>query len=238
MLTPAWPPAGGFDHGVVEWTFPLPGGRTDPALESYLETVAGRESRADVASLRYLLAPRSIAVVGASRRAGHRGPRVLHNIVAGGFTGNDLRGEPRPTAPWKASRAWPRSADLPEAVDLAVIAVPAAAVPAVAAACGRRGVRALTVITAGLGAGGADLLAACRRYGMRLVGPNCLGIIVPGASLNATFAAARPRRARPAWSCSPAAWASPCWSSYRGWASACRPSPRSAISTTCPATTC
>jgi acyl-CoA synthetase (NDP forming)/GNAT superfamily N-acetyltransferase len=179
------------DHGVVEWTFPLPGGRADPALESYLETVAGRESRADVASLRYLLAPRSIAVIGASRRPGTAGRAVLHNIVAGGFTGNiyavDSGPRHREGVPCVASVA-----DLPEAVDLAVIAVPAAAVPTVAAACGRRGVRALTVITAGRGARGAGLLAACRRHGMRLAGPNSLGIIVPGAGLNASLAAARP----------------------------------------------
>ncbi len=68
--------------------------------------------------------------------------------------------------------------DLPEAVDLAVIAVPPATVPDVAVACGRNGVRALTVITSGLGAEGADLLAICRRYGMRLVGPNCFGVVV------------------------------------------------------------
>jgi acyl-CoA synthetase (NDP forming)/GNAT superfamily N-acetyltransferase len=176
------------DYGVVEWTFPLPGDRADPALDGYLETVAGRESRADVASLRYLLAPRSVAVIGASRRPGTVGRAVLHNLVTGGFTGGIYAVNPRAQhlegVPCVASVA-----DLPEAVDLAVIAVPAAAVPEVAAACGRRGVRALTVITAGLGAGGADLLAACRRHGMRLVGPNCLGIMVPGAGLNASFAA-------------------------------------------------
>jgi acyl-CoA synthetase (NDP forming) len=83
-------------------------------------------------------------------------------------------------------------ADLPAGVDLAILAVPAAAVPAVAADCGRNGVRALIVITAGLGSAGADLLAVCRRYGMRLVGPNCFGISLPGLRLNATFAAHAP----------------------------------------------
>ncbi len=180
-----------FDSGVYEWTFPLPGGQPGPVLDDYLETVAGRESRADVASLQYLLAPRSVAVVGASRHAGTVGRAILHNIVAGGFAGQIYAVNPRARhmegVPCVASVA-----DLPEPVDLAVIAVPAAAVPAVAAACGARGVRALTVITSGLGPAGADLLAACRRYGMRLVGPNCLGVIVPGASLNASFAARPP----------------------------------------------
>ena len=153
--------------------------------------MAGRESRADVASLQFLLAPRSVAVIGASRHPGTVGRAILHNIVAGGFAGPVYAVNPRARhmegVPCVASVA-----DLPGAVDLAVIAVPAAAVAAVATACGRRGVRALTVITSGLGPAGADLLAACRRYGMRLVGPNCLGTIVPGAGLNASFAARPP----------------------------------------------
>ena len=61
-----------------------------------------------------------------------------------------------------------------------------------AADCGRRGVHALIVITASLGGGGADLLAICRRYGMRLVGPNCFGVASTAAHLNATFAAGPP----------------------------------------------
>jgi acyl-CoA synthetase (NDP forming)/GNAT superfamily N-acetyltransferase len=177
--------------GVVEWRFPLPADRADPALSAYLDSVAGRERRADVASLQYVLRPASVAVVGASRRAGTVGRAVLHNIVAGGFVGNIYAVNPR-AAHMEGVPCVGSVADLPEAVDLAVIAVPAAAVPAVAVACGQRGVRALTVITAGLGPAGADLLAACRRYGMRLVGPNCLGLIVPGSGLNASFAARLP----------------------------------------------
>ena len=82
--------------------------------------------------------------------------------------------------------------DLPGQVDLAVIAVPPSALPEVAAQCGRNGVRALVVITSAPGAAGADLLAICRRYGMRLVGPNCFGIIMPWIGLDATFAADHP----------------------------------------------
>jgi acyl-CoA synthetase (NDP forming) len=85
-------------------------------------------------------------------------------------------------------------ADLPEAPDLAMIAVPAPAVLRVAEDCGRLGVQALVVITSGLDdAACADLLAVCRRHGMRLVGPESLGIAVPGLGLDATFAASRPR---------------------------------------------
>ena len=84
--------------------------------------------------------------------------------------------------------------DLPEPADLAVIAVPAPAVLGVAEQCGQRGVRSLVVITSGLDAAAcADLLAVCRRHGMRLVGPDCFGVAVPGIGLDATFAASRLR---------------------------------------------
>ena len=84
--------------------------------------------------------------------------------------------------------------DLPEPADLAVIAVPAAAVLDMAEQCGQRGVRSLVVITSGLDAAAcADLLAVCRRHGMRLVGPDCFGVAVPAIGLDATFAARHPQ---------------------------------------------
>jgi acyl-CoA synthetase (NDP forming)/GNAT superfamily N-acetyltransferase len=176
--------------GVVELEFPLPT-ETDASLDSYLDSVAIRESRADVASLRYLLRPDSVAVVGASRRRGTVGREILHNIVTGGFSGAVYPVNPRASSieglPCLAS-----AADLPPRVDLAVIVVPAAAVSQVAAQCGQRGVRSIVVISAGLGPQGADLLAVCRRYGMRLVGPNCFGVAVPSLGLDATFGAAHP----------------------------------------------
>ncbi len=172
--------------GEVQLTFPLPGDDADPNVDSYLDSVARRESRADVASLRSVLAPRSVAVIGASRRPRTVGRSILHNIVRGGFAGQVYAVNPHGRS-MEGIHCVASVADLPEVPDLAVIAVPAAAVPEVADACGRRGVRALVVVTAGLGAEGADLLAVCRRYGMRLVGPNCLGVMVPGAGLNATL---------------------------------------------------
>ena len=76
---------------------------------------------------------------------------------------------------------------------MAVIAVPSGNVNAVADDCGRRGARALVVVTSGIDAqAGAELLATCRRHGMRLVGPNCFGIAIPPLGLNATFAGAEP----------------------------------------------
>ncbi len=177
-------------NGIVELTFPLPEGEAD-GLGSYLDSVAARESRADVATLRHLLAPASVAVIGASRRRGTVGREILQNIVGAGFAGEIYPVNPRARS-LAGLRCLPSAADLPEHVDLAVIAVPAAAVPAVAEQCGQRGVRSLVVITSGLGAQGADLLASCRRHGMRLVGPNCFGIAVPGIGLDATFAERHP----------------------------------------------
>ena len=175
---------------VVEFTFPLPG-EADPGLDQYLDQVAARESRADVASLQHVLWPASVAVVGASRRRGTVGREILHNIVTGGFSGQVYPVNPRAAA-LDGLRCLASVDDLPDHVDMAVIAVPAAAVPEVAERCGQRGVRSLVVITSGLGDQGADLLAICRRYGMRLVGPNCFGVAVPFLGLDATFGAQHP----------------------------------------------
>ena len=114
--------------GVVELTFPLLSGEDASRLGSYLEAVASRESRADVASLRPLLQPRSVAVVGPSRRRGTAGRAVLRNIVTSGFTGPVYAVNPHARTmegvPCVASVD-----DLPGPVDLAVIAVPPSAVP-------------------------------------------------------------------------------------------------------------
>ena len=178
-------------YGTVELTFPLPTGDADPSLDGYLDRVADRESRADVASLRPLLQPGSVAVIGAGRHRGSVGRELLHNIVDGGYTGRIYPVNPRAHS-MEGLHCAASVADLPEAPDLAVIAVPAAAVTRVAAECGRRGIRSLVVVTAGLGGAGPDLLAICRRYGMRLVGPNCFGLAVPGLALDATFGARHP----------------------------------------------
>ena len=96
--------------------------------------------------------------------------------------------------PWRECPAWRRSDDLPGPVDLAVIAVPPAAVPGVAEQCGRHGVRALIVLSSCRGAAGAELLAVCRRHGMRLLGPSCFGVIMPWIGLDVTFTAGHPVR--------------------------------------------
>src|SRR3984957_2090402 len=177
--------------GVVELTIPLPASTADASLTNYLDAVQRRESQADVASLRHLFSPASIAVVGASRRPDAIGSQVLRNIVGGASAGQIYPVNPHAAAleelPCLAS-----SAELPEGVDVAIVAVPATGVVNVAEQCGRRGVRVLVVVTSGLGSAGPKLLATCRRYGMRLVGPNCFGVAIPARSLDATFGRARP----------------------------------------------
>ncbi len=178
--------------GVIETTFPLPLDESDRQLQSYLNSLAMRERFADVASLRHLLEPTSVAVIGASRKPGRVGHAILQNIISAGFAGPIFAVNPHATSVLGVPCV-PAVADLPEPPDVAVIAVPPANVNAVAEDCGRRGVRALVVVTAGIEPeNGSRLLVACRRHGMRLVGPNCFGIAVPSLGLNATFAATQP----------------------------------------------
>jgi acyl-CoA synthetase (NDP forming)/GNAT superfamily N-acetyltransferase len=172
-------------HGVVEVTVPL------TRDGSYLDAVAERERHADIESLRPLLCPASVAVVGAGRRTGSIGGAILRNLVAGGFGGPVYAVNPKAGQTLAGVACSPSVTALPESPELAVIAVPPDAVGEVAEECGRRGVRSLVVITSGLR--GRDLLDTCHRYGMRLVGPNCFGIANTAVRLEATFAAHAPR---------------------------------------------
>jgi acyl-CoA synthetase (NDP forming)/GNAT superfamily N-acetyltransferase len=177
-----------FAEGIYHLTFPLPSEDTGTVLDDYLNAVGRREGRADAASLRPVFAPESVAVIGASRRPGSVGRAILDNIRAGGYAGRLYTVNPH--AAQLDERSLAAVTDLPEGVDLAVVAVPAAGVLEVAGQCGQRGVRSLVVITAGLDAAArASLLATCRRHSMRLIGPDCFGVAVPGIGLDATFAA-------------------------------------------------
>ena len=159
--------------------------------ESYHEAVRVREIVADRASLRVVLEPESVAVIGAGRSPDAVGNAVLRNLVEGGYRG--VLWPVNPKADSVAGlRCYPDVAALPRAPELAVICVPAAGVPAVAEECGSRGTKALVVVTAGITEHPelADgLRAAVVRHGMRLVGPNCLGVINsdPAAALHAGF---------------------------------------------------
>ncbi|WP_406464943.1 GNAT family N-acetyltransferase [Streptomyces sp. NBC_01622] len=162
--------------------------------ENYLSATEARGRAADVASLVPLLRPDAVAVVGAGRTAGSVGRAILHHLKAGGFTRRLFAVNPAATSILGVP-SYPSVSALPRTPDLVVVAVPAAAVPATAEECGKAGARALLVVTAGLDAAQAEALTvACRTYGMRLVGPNCLGVsnTDPELSLDATFAANHP----------------------------------------------
>ncbi|MDF3288704.1 bifunctional acetate--CoA ligase family protein/GNAT family N-acetyltransferase [Streptomyces silvisoli] len=162
--------------------------------ETYLSALDLRAASADRASLSPLLRPRSVVVVGAGTKTTSVGRAVLRNIRHGRFNGRVCAVNPHAHAIARTP-AYPSVSDLPHPPDLAVIAVPAGAVADVAEQCGRRGVRALVVLASGFDAEGASaLLKVCRRYGMRLVGPNCLGLAntEEAVALDATFAAHPP----------------------------------------------
>jgi acetate---CoA ligase (ADP-forming) len=160
-----------------------------------LERFEQREQVAAAAAMRAFLAPRSVAVVGASRRRGTVAGELFHNLLAGGFEGPVY--PVNPNAPVVQSvLAYPSVVDVPGPVDLAVLVVPAPAVVAAAQECAAKGVRALVVISAGFAETGPDgaerqaqLLRVCREAGMRLIGPNCLGVLNtdPDVRLHATF---------------------------------------------------
>jgi acyl-CoA synthetase (NDP forming)/GNAT superfamily N-acetyltransferase len=179
--------------GVYDIMFPLPADEADAALGTYRDTVAVRERSADVASMRHALRPASVAVVGASRRPGSVGRTILRNIITGGFAGAVYPVNPH-AAELDGIDCLPSAAALPDQVDLAIIAVPASAVLGVAEECGRRGVKALVVLAAGLGgAARAELLGLCRRHGMRMIGPASYGVANPSIGLDATFAGRHPK---------------------------------------------
>jgi len=181
------------EDGVYDLRFPLPGGEGDTGFDTYRDAVAERERSADVASLAHVLAPASVAVIGAGRRPGSVGRAILGNIITGGFRGAVYAVNPG-ASELDGVRCVPSAAELPGQVDLAVIAVPAAAVPGVAEGCGRRGIKALAVTASAMSREArVELLGICRRYGMRLVGPTSFGVANTAIALDATFAARHPR---------------------------------------------
>lgn len=142
--------------------------------------------------------PRSIAVVGASRDQEKVGHRVFRNIIDSGFEGNLYPINPN-TADLLGYKCFKSILEAPGEVDLAVIAVPAKIVPGISEECGRKGVKGIVVISAGFSETGRDgtelerkLVNICRKYNVRMQGPNCLGIINTRHHMNASFAAANP----------------------------------------------
>jgi len=182
------------ENGVVRMTLDL---HPNPVTE---ELAALREEKATIASLRAFLKPRTVAVVGASPKMTGLGFSVFRCLMSAGFSGTifpvNLKGEPVASVKGYASVL-----DIPDEIDLAVIVVPAEAVQTTVEQCGRKGVRGIVVISAGFGEAGpegelkqAKLLNTVRSYGMRMVGPNCMGIINtdPTLRMNATFSPVYP----------------------------------------------
>ncbi|HET7229760.1 MAG TPA: acetate--CoA ligase family protein [Longimicrobium sp.] len=147
-----------------------------------------------------LLRPKSIAVIGASRTPNTIGYQILDNLLRHGYTGRVYPVNPTAEAV-HSIRAFPSVEAIPDEVEMAVVVVPKQHVCATAEACGRKGVKALVVISAGFKeVGGAgverekELKATAAKYGMRLVGPNCMGVLntADDVSMNATFAPTMP----------------------------------------------
>ena len=176
----------------------LPTSFSDESIRRFEE----RDRLAAQAAIRPFLEPRAVAVIGASRKHGTVGGQLFHNALESGFEGVVYPVNPSADVV-QSVRAYPNVADVPDDVDLAVIAVPAPAVIEVARECGSSGIPAVVVISAGFaetGPAGAELqrelVEVCRAAGMRLVGPNCLGILntAEHSQLNVTFAPGSPPR--------------------------------------------
>jgi acetyltransferase len=142
-----------------------------------------------------LLAPRSIAVVGASPRDRSVGRSILRNVLAGGFRGPVQLVNPK-YREIDGIAARRQLTDLQAPPDLVIIAAPPSAVPEIVSQAGAQGCAAAIIVTSGLGHGPGSVAEAAqesaRRFGLRLVGPNCLGVLVPRAKLNASFAVRLP----------------------------------------------
>ncbi|HEY7627039.1 MAG TPA: GNAT family N-acetyltransferase, partial [Ilumatobacteraceae bacterium] len=184
-----------FDGGVIDVSFPI---APSHALDEQIEE---RERAAVVASIRRILNPKSIAVIGASRTPGTIGFELVNNLVRGGFTGPVY-----PVNPQAASvggiHAYASVGDIPSPPELAIVSVPAEAVGGVIDECGAARVGGVVIISAGFAELGADgraveagLVKAARGYGMRVVGPNCMGVANthPSVQMNAIFAPVEPK---------------------------------------------
>ncbi|GCD34327.1 acyl-CoA synthetase [Streptomyces chrestomyceticus JCM 4735] len=193
-----------FEDGVVRLEFDL-----EPTEQS-MAVMRGREQRAEARSVQRLLAPGSVAVIGTGRAPGGVGRSVLRNLLDSGYPGRV----------YAVNRAFPEGGarldpegvpghrsvpEIPEPVDLAVLAVPAAQVPDVVRDCGEHGVRGLVILSSGYAESGPEgrerqraLLRQARSYGMRLIGPNAFGLIntAPDVRLNASLAPQMPGAGR------------------------------------------
>ena len=183
-----------YDDGVIAVSF-----RIEPTEQSQAVRLA-REHRAESVSMHSVLFPDSIAVVGASRRSDSIGHQLLHNVLAAGFTGR-VHAVNTEALEVLGLESHAKVSDIPDEVDLAVVAVPAEAVLDVVRDCADAGVKALLVASAGFAEVGPEgeqrqreLLRTARDAGMRVIGPNSFGVINshPAVRLNASLAPALP----------------------------------------------
>ena len=161
-----------------------------------------KKTRPFRSSLKTFFKPRSVALIGATEKAGSVGRTILSNLIASPFGGTVYPVNPRRPSVL-GIQSHPNVASIPEQVDLAVIVTPPASIPGIIEECGEAGVPTAVVISAGfkeVGEEGAELerqvVAKAREYGMRVIGPNCLGVLSPISGLNATFAAGMANKGR------------------------------------------
>lgn len=195
--------AGGFEDGVMRLEFPI------SATDTSVSVMQAREHRAEAASIQNFFDARSVAVIGASRRQDTIGQTLVRNLVLGDYQGRVYVVNPAADSV-AGMPAYSSVADIPGDVDIAIVAVPSDKVADVVLDCAAKGVHGMVVVSSGFAETGEEgrqrqrrLVGLARSYGLRLIGPNCLGIINTSAaySLNASLAPTMPPRGRAGFFC-------------------------------------
>lgn len=193
----------GYEEGVLTLEFPI------DATDTAIGVMRSREHRAEAASIERFFNPRSVAVIGASRRQDTIGQALVRNLVTGDFTGRVHAVNPSSDAV-SGLPAYKTVSDIPDEVDVAIVAVPAESVAEVVLDCANKGVHGMIVISSGFAETGEEgrkrqrhLVGLSRSYGLRLIGPNCLGVINtdPSVSVNASLSSVMPPRGRAGFFC-------------------------------------
>jgi acyl-CoA synthetase (NDP forming)/GNAT superfamily N-acetyltransferase len=195
--------ASGYHDGVITLEFSI-----DPT-DTAIGVMRDREHAAEAASIHRFFHPRSVAIIGASRRQDTIGQVLVRNLVTADFTGRVY--VVNPSAPAVSGMpAYKNVNEIPDDVDVAIVAVPADAVTDVVLDCANKGVHGLIVISSGFAETGEEgrkrqrhLAGLCRSYGLRLIGPNCLGAINtdPRVQVNASLSSVMPARGRAGFFC-------------------------------------
>lgn len=209
---------GGWDEGTMHLEFNI-----DPT-DTAMDVMSAREHRAEAASIDAFLSARSVAVIGASRRSDTIGAALVRNLVLGDYAGRVYVVNPAADAV-AGMPAYARVGDIPGDVDVAIVAVPAEAVQDVVLDCAAKGVHGLIVISSGFAETGEEgrqrqrrLVGLARSYGLRLIGPNALGVINTAVdiSLNASLSPVMPPRGRAGFFCQSGALGSAILEKVRG----------------------